>query len=278
MANPTFTGNVTAPTFIGALTGNASSATKLQTAITIAGVSFDGTANIDIPFANLVSKPTTLAGYGITDGASLSAFNSHVANKANPHAVTTAQIGALPLTGGTLSGNLTFSNSVSNIRLSTGSDGNAYIGSSGLAAPPSGEQDYGVYISSNAYRDADGKWYHGRTSVVDAFRFKAGRHNHFLWSYSPNVGAGEIDFIDLMSLRSNGNLGIGTTNPLYKLDVTGTGRFTSSLITPKVDFGNGFTIEPSGTELVFKYNGVIKQRMLSDGTILATAGITALTT
>ena len=46
--------------------------------------------------------------------------------------------------------------------------------------------------------------------------------------------------------------------------------------TPKVDFGNGFTIEASGTELVFKYNGVIKQRMLSDGTILATGGLTAL--
>ena len=48
--------------------------------------------------------------------------------------------------------------------------------------------------------------------------------------------------------------------------------------TPKVDFGNGFTIEPSGTELVFKHQNVIKQRMLSDGTILATSGITALTT
>ena len=30
-------------------------------------MSFNGSANIDIPFANLTSKPTTLAGYGITD-------------------------------------------------------------------------------------------------------------------------------------------------------------------------------------------------------------------
>ena len=57
--------------FTGSLTGNASSAIKLQTPRTIAGVSFDGTANIAIPFANLSSKPTTLAGYGITD------FTSH---------------------------------------------------------------------------------------------------------------------------------------------------------------------------------------------------------
>lgn len=43
-----FTGSVTAPTFIGALTGNASTATALQTARTINGVSFNGTANINI--------------------------------------------------------------------------------------------------------------------------------------------------------------------------------------------------------------------------------------
>src|SRR5210317_2379179 len=38
---------------VGALTGNASTATTLETARTIAGVSFDGSANIDIPIDNL---------------------------------------------------------------------------------------------------------------------------------------------------------------------------------------------------------------------------------
>ncbi len=65
LAGGTLTGNLTAPTFTGALSGNASSATKLQTARTIAGVSFNGTANIAIPFANLSSRPTTLEGYSI---------------------------------------------------------------------------------------------------------------------------------------------------------------------------------------------------------------------
>ncbi|EPD1279739.1 pyocin knob domain-containing protein, partial [Escherichia coli] len=36
----------------GSLTGNASTATKLQTARTIGGVSFDGSANIDLPGVN----------------------------------------------------------------------------------------------------------------------------------------------------------------------------------------------------------------------------------
>ena len=41
-------GTITAPTFTGALNGNAGTATTLQTARTISGVSFNGSANIDI--------------------------------------------------------------------------------------------------------------------------------------------------------------------------------------------------------------------------------------
>lgn len=67
--------------------GNADTATKLATARTIAGVSFDGSANIAIPFANLASKPTTLGGYGITDAAPASHTHSY-----------------LPLSGGNLTG------------------------------------------------------------------------------------------------------------------------------------------------------------------------------
>lgn len=48
LASPTFTGTVTAPTFSGALAGNASTATTLQTARTINGVSFNGSTNITI--------------------------------------------------------------------------------------------------------------------------------------------------------------------------------------------------------------------------------------
>jgi len=50
----TFTeGSVQATTFYGALSGNASTATKLGTPRNIAGVAFDGSANIDIPINNL---------------------------------------------------------------------------------------------------------------------------------------------------------------------------------------------------------------------------------
>jgi len=56
----TFTVNVTAPTFTGALIGNSDTATKLQTARTINGVAFDGTANITV--ADATKEPIITAG------------------------------------------------------------------------------------------------------------------------------------------------------------------------------------------------------------------------
>lgn len=54
-------------TFTNGIVGNTTTATKLQTARLIAGTSFDGSKDIDITFANISTKPTTISGYGITD-------------------------------------------------------------------------------------------------------------------------------------------------------------------------------------------------------------------
>ena len=63
--NIDYTGNfkasgiATATTFVGALTGNASSATILQNARTIGGVSFNGSANINLPGVNAAGNQDT---------------------------------------------------------------------------------------------------------------------------------------------------------------------------------------------------------------------------
>jgi hypothetical protein len=64
--------NITAPAFTGALTGNASTATALQTARTINGVSFNGTANITI--ADTTKIP--LSGGTATGTISAPTFNA----------------------------------------------------------------------------------------------------------------------------------------------------------------------------------------------------------
>ena len=55
----TITGVAVATSFTGALTGNASTATALATARTIGGVSFDGTANIDLAGVNTAGNQDT---------------------------------------------------------------------------------------------------------------------------------------------------------------------------------------------------------------------------
>lgn len=58
LTNKTITGTFTGP-LTGAVTGNASTATALQTARTIGGVSFDGTANINLPGVNTAGNQNT---------------------------------------------------------------------------------------------------------------------------------------------------------------------------------------------------------------------------
>ena len=71
---------------------------------------------------------------------------------------------------------------------------------------------------------------------------------------------------------SGGTLTGNLTAPTFIGALTGNASSATKLQTAQ------WVVEQVGTELVFKFNGVIKQRMLSDGTILATSGITALTT
>jgi hypothetical protein len=84
----TFPGTVTAPTFVGALTGNASTATSaatLTTARNINGVSFNGSANIFIPRVISVDNRTA-APSSFTANYATTAFTSWNNNNTGPYA------------------------------------------------------------------------------------------------------------------------------------------------------------------------------------------------
>lgn len=87
--NTIFPGTLTASKISGTLTGNASTATSLQTARTINGTSFNGTANI------------TTANWGTARTITIGKTGKSVNGSANISWSLT-EIGALPLTGGTL--------------------------------------------------------------------------------------------------------------------------------------------------------------------------------
>lgn len=96
LASPTFTGTVTAPTFAGALSGNATTATTATT-------------------ANKTKAVLTLQ----MNGGSAQAFDGSTARTFN---VTAAGIGALPTSGGTVSGSLTVNNELKAASITATSD------------------------------------------------------------------------------------------------------------------------------------------------------------
>ena len=100
------------------ITGNAASATVLATARTIAGASFDGSANIDISYTDLTNKLTVGDG-GLTQNNFTNTLKTKLdgieANAIN--ASNTAITNKLPLAGGTLTGDLTISSATPIINL-----------------------------------------------------------------------------------------------------------------------------------------------------------------
>lgn len=78
------------------------------------------------------------------DGASTSA---HISNTNNPHGVTAAQVGALPLSGGTLTGNLDIAKTIASVVLRTGDSSNRLSGRLMKNANVEGTVDDGLYLT-----------------------------------------------------------------------------------------------------------------------------------
>jgi hypothetical protein len=82
-----------------------------------------------------------------------------------------------------------------------------------------------IIVSANAvYDGSDFKYI--STSAASRYQQSGGGHE---WHTAPSGTAGNaISFTQAMTLNASGNLSIGNTNDTFKLDVTGTGRFTGT--------------------------------------------------
>ena len=78
------------------------------------------------------------------DGASTSA---HISNTNNPPGVTAAQVGAVPLSGGTLTGNLDIAKTIASVVLRTGDSSNRLSGRLMKNANVEGTVDDGLYLT-----------------------------------------------------------------------------------------------------------------------------------
>ena len=116
--------------FIGTLSGNASTATKLATARTINGTSFDGSTNI------------VTTNWGTTRTLTIGNTGKSVNGSANI-SWSLSDIGALPLTGGTMTGDIGIPIAKSSI------DGSVpYAGSLGSVTAATGMNAYKTYLGT----------------------------------------------------------------------------------------------------------------------------------
>jgi hypothetical protein len=92
-------------------------------------------------------------------------------------------------------------------------------------------------LASNTYYDGTSYKYIGNGFATMYNQFQ-GKH---YWSTAGTSTAGNaISFTQAMTLNASGNLSIGNTNDTYKLDVTGTGRFSGNLRVQNVSSGRYF--------------------------------------
>lgn len=104
--NSSFPGTVSAPTFSGALSGNATTATKLQTARTINGTSFDGSGNI------------TTANWGTARNITIGNTTKSVNGSANV-SWTAAEIGVASINDSTTATGTVWSSNKTQVQINT---------------------------------------------------------------------------------------------------------------------------------------------------------------
>ena len=111
------------------------------------GAAADVQASLDIhknDGVKHVSAEERTAWNAKADGTATSA---HISNTNNPHGVTAAQVGAVPLSGGTLTGNLDIAKTIASVVLRTGDSSNRLSGRLMKNANVEGTVDDGLYLT-----------------------------------------------------------------------------------------------------------------------------------
>jgi hypothetical protein len=211
-------------------------------------------------FAFIKNKPTQLSQFVDNIGVA-----THIANTSNPHNVTKSQVGL---------GNVD-NTSDANKPISTATQ-NALNLKANLASPT-----FTGIVTAPTFVGA-------LTGNADS----ATNLSRSVVAGNGLTGGGVLDANRTLTLGTPSTLTNATTNAVtgtshtHAITTTTVGASNTIVATDAsggvrgniIRIGANWTLELSGTELVFKYNGVIKQRMLSDGTILAIGGVTALAT
>ena len=209
----------------GSLSGNASTATKLQTARQINGTNFDGSANIT------TAKWGTARSIYIRDASQAHTGTAvSVDGSSNEYLLLPSTIAAA------LDGNATSATKLQTARTLWGQSFNGTANVSGDMSSVGN-----ISLSGRLYWK-DGIY--GDQFAIDTDFVSTYDHNKLrILSAVGDANTSPSMTVKLVILGSSGNVGIGTETPSYKLHVSGTGCFTGLLT------ANGGILVPSSKTL-----------------------------
>ena len=276
--NIDYTGNfkasgiATATTFVGALTGNASSATILQTARTIGGVSFNGSANINLPGVNAAGNQDT-SGNATTATTAATATNVTVsANNSTDETVYPVFVdGATGAQGAETDTGLTYNPSTGNLTATkfTG-DGSSLTGISGSGGVTVQDEGSALSTTGTTLNFVGSGVVASGNGATKTITISGGSGNAAGFSTAGGnftVNAGVTTVIDTFNINTNTKLSEYT---VHLENVNGNIQSQKVLV---MNYGAGI----GQTAYSSEYGIMFHQNQIADIGVVVTAGICSLT-